>query len=218
MVQKARIYCRVIALYCIRLQSCWWYTVIRPQKRWHSSTMSFFILEKVVWPKKKGQTVLSHCVFNWNIMKYIYSSTVNKYKFEMLQLNIFFSCYFLLVLHYISDVNVVLFTSTFLRDSFSYSTNMDLCTKTCETNTSTAETISQFINCQSLQSNTKQLNMSSTSTSYNCKILPLHEWVIVAGNMQRLVLVPITAWVWLCFYCLQHWNIFFFMFKLKMST
>ncbi len=48
-----------------------------------------------------------------------------KYKFEVLvlYLSIFFSCHFLLLLHYISEGNIVLFTSPQLSDSFSYFTN-----------------------------------------------------------------------------------------------
>ena len=52
--------------------------------------------------------------------KYIHSSTVLKYKFEglVLYLSIFFLCHFLLLLHYISEGNIVLFTPYFYLASY----------------------------------------------------------------------------------------------------
>ncbi len=58
----------------------------------------------------------------WNVTKYIYSGAVFKYKTEVLvlNLNIYILCNFILLFHYISEANIVLFTSLHLSDSFSY--------------------------------------------------------------------------------------------------
>ncbi len=55
--------------------------------------------------------------------KYIYSSTALKYNFEVfvLYLSISLFCYFILLLNYISEANIVLFTPLHLFDNFSYS-------------------------------------------------------------------------------------------------
>ncbi len=48
----------------------------------------------------------------WEVTKYIYSSAVLNYSFEVLVLYLSISlfCYFILLLHYISEENIVHFT------------------------------------------------------------------------------------------------------------
>ncbi len=57
-----------------------------------------------------------------NHSKYIYSRIVLKYNFEVLVLHLIISifCYFILLLHFISEGNIVLFTPLLLFDSYSY--------------------------------------------------------------------------------------------------
>ncbi len=55
---------------------------------------------------------IMHNIHIYSGGKYIYSSTVLKYNFEVL-------IYFILVLHYNSDGDIVLFTTLHLFDTFS---------------------------------------------------------------------------------------------------
>ncbi len=66
----------------------------------------------------------------WKVTKYIYLSTVLKYKFEELVLYLSTSifCYFKL-LHHISEGNIVLFTPLQLSDNLSYFLDSDYYTK-----------------------------------------------------------------------------------------
>ena len=87
--------------------------------QWKSSNKPF-----KKWPAPNSrQTKLQ-----WKITKYIYSSTVLKYNFELLVLYLSISvwCYFILPLHYISEGNIVLSTPLHLFDSFSYFSDEDL--------------------------------------------------------------------------------------------
>lgn len=56
----------------------------------------------------------------WNVTKYIYSSTELNDKFEVLYLNIYILCKCILLLNYISEVNIVLLTPLHTSDSCSY--------------------------------------------------------------------------------------------------
>ena len=70
----------------------------------------------------------------WNVTKYINPSTVLKYTFKVLvlYLSLFFSCHFLLLLHYISERNIYIFLVHCINLTAlvtSYFTNEDFCTQ-----------------------------------------------------------------------------------------
>ena len=67
--------------------------------------------------------------------KYINSSTVLQYKFEVLYMSISIVCNFVLLLHYITEANIELFTSLLLSDSFSYFSDYDFSYPSCSVKT-----------------------------------------------------------------------------------